>query len=174
MPDEYSADIFSDGAAVVGGGIATGELEASGDRDWFAVELVAGRTYTIDLRGSRTNDGTLRDPYLRGIHDADGNLISGTTNDDGGEGYNRGLTFAATESGTYYIAAGAFSGRGTYEVEVTDTSPPVDELQQSTTVSPTDSDAAREGSTDLGDITAAFRAIRSMEMATRSITSASR
>ena len=136
------------------GGIATGNIGTSNDRDWFAVELVAGRTYTIDLRGSRTNDGTLRDPYLRGIHDADGNLISGTTDDDGGTGYNSRLTFTATESGTHYIAAGAYSGRGTYEVEVTDTSPPVPEQQQTTTVSPTDSDAVREGATDLGDITA--------------------
>ena len=32
------------------------------------------------------------------------------------------MTFTATESGTHYIAAGAYFGRGTYEVEVTDTS----------------------------------------------------
>ena len=122
MPDDFSANILTDGGVAVGG-TATGDIESSGDRDWFAVELVAGRTYTIDLRGSRTDDGTLRDPYLRGIHDAEGNLISGTTNDDGGEGYNSRITFTATESGTYYIAAGAYYGRGTYEVEVTDTTP---------------------------------------------------
>ena len=92
----------------------------------FAVELVAGRTYVIDLRGSPTGDGTLSDPYLRGIYDADGNRISGTTDDDGGQSYNSRVTFTATESGTHYIAAGAFSGQGTYEVEVTDTSPPIE------------------------------------------------
>ena len=88
---------------------------------------MAGRSYTIDLRGSPTGDGTLLDTYLRGIHDADGNVIPGTTNDDSGEGYNSRLTFTAPESGTHYIAAGAFSSRGTYEVEVTDNSPPVQE-----------------------------------------------
>ena len=32
------------------------------------------------------------------------------------------MTFTASETGTYYIAAGAFSGRqGSYELEVTDT-----------------------------------------------------
>ena len=89
---------------------------------------MAGRTYVIDLRGSPTDDGTLSDPYLRGVYDADGNLIPRTTNDDGGEGYNSRVTFTATESGTHYIAAGAagvYFGRGTYEVEVTDTSPPI-------------------------------------------------
>ena len=102
---------------------ATGRIGSSGDRDWFAVELVAGRTYVIDLRGSPTDDGTLRDPFLRGIYDADGNRISNTTDDDGGQGYNSRVTFTATESATHYIAAGAYSGQGTYELEVTDTSP---------------------------------------------------
>ena len=123
--DDYSADIHTTGTVAVGD-TATGDLETAGDRDWFAVELVAGRTYTIELRGSPTGDGTLSDTYLRGIHDADGALISGTTNDDGGTGYNSRATFTAAESGTYYIAAGAWSSRqGTYEVEVTDNSPPM-------------------------------------------------
>ena len=127
MPDDYSADRFTTGTVAVGE-TATGNIGSNGDGDWFAVELVAGRTYVIDLRGSPTDDGTLSDPYLRGIHDSDGNRIPRTSNNDGGEGYNSRVTFTATESGTHYIAAGAaglFSGRGTYEVEVTDTSPPI-------------------------------------------------
>ena len=137
MSDDYTADTSTTGSVTVGG-TTTGEIGSSGDRDWFAVDLVAGRTYVIDLRGRPTGDGTLSDPYLRGVHDADGNLISGTTNDDGGQGYNSRLTFTATESGTHYIAAGAYSSRqGTYELEVTDTA----------------ADDARDGATDLGDIT---------------------
>ncbi len=125
MPDDYSADHFTTGTVAVGGS-ATGVLETPRDRDWFAVELVAGRTYVIDLRGSPTGDGTLSDPFLRGIYDADGNRISNTTDDDGGQSYNSRVTFTATESGTHYIAAGAYSSRqGTYELEVTDTSPPI-------------------------------------------------
>ena len=136
MSDDYRQDTSTTGSVAVGG-VATGEIGSSGDRDWFAVDLVAGRTYVIDLRGSRTSDGTLSDPNLRGIHDADGNLISGTTNDDGGEGRNSRVTFTATESGTYYVAAGAYSGQGTYELEVTNPA----------------ADDARDGATDLGDIT---------------------
>ena len=125
--EDFSAGASTSGRVAVGD-TATGNIGSNGDRDWFAVELVAGRTYVIDLRGSPTDDGTLSDPYLGGIHDSGGNLIARTTNDDGGEGYNSRVTFTATESGTHYIAAGAagiFSGRGTYEVEVTDTSPPI-------------------------------------------------
>ena len=129
--EDFSTNISTAGRIVVDD-TATGNIGTRGDRDWFAVELVADREYQIDLRGSPTGDGTLSDPYLRGIHDAEGTLISGTTNDDVGRAdYNSRVTFTASETGTYYIAAGAFSGRlGTYELEVTDTST-VTELQQS-------------------------------------------
>ncbi len=137
MSDDYTQDTSTTGSVAVGG-VAAGEIGSSGDRDWFAVDLVAGHTYVIDLRGRPTDDGTLSDPYLRGLHDADGNLISGTTNDDGGEGRNSRLTFTASESGTYFIAAGAYSSRqGTYELEVTESV----------------SDDTQDGAKDLGDIT---------------------
>ena len=163
MADDFSATTSTSGRVAVGG-TASGDIETAGDRDWFAVDLVAGRTYTIDFRGSPTDDGTLSDPFLRGIHDADGNLVAGTTNDDGGDGYNSRMTFTATASGTYYIAAGAWGGnRGTYEVEVTDSSPAGTASQPDTTPAPrsdsqpetpADADATRAGATDLGDITA--------------------
>ena len=150
------------------GGTASGNIETAGDRDWFAVELVAGRTYTFDLRGSPTADGTLSDPFLYGIHDADGNRFAHTMNDDGGDGRNSKVTFTATETGTHYIAAGAYRLRlGTYELEVVDTSPadtesPPDTTTDTTptpdtttdTTTPTDADATRAGATELGDITA--------------------
>lgn len=61
------------------GGSATGGIETAGDRDWFAVELEAGTTYRFDLDGSPSGDGSLHDPYLRGIYDAAGALIDGTS-----------------------------------------------------------------------------------------------
>ena len=142
--EDFSADTSTSGRVAVGE-TATGDIASAGDRDWFAVELVAGRTYTIDLRGRPTADGTLSDPRLYGIHDADGNLIANTTNDDWGGTYNSRVTFTATETGTgtFYIAAGAYgSNRGTYEVEVADTTPSQN------------ADYTRTGATDFGDLTA--------------------
>ncbi len=118
--DDHPTGTGTTGTVAVGGS-ATGEVETAGDRDWFAVTLEAGRTYRIDLEGSRSGAGTLSNPYLRGVHDADGNLISGTPSDDGGVGRNSRATFTPEEDGTYYIAAGAYrSGSGTYTVSVAD------------------------------------------------------
>ena len=120
VPDDFAADTGTSGAVVVGGS-ATGETEVGYDRDWFEVELDAGRTYEIDLEGYYTGDGTLRDPYLHGVYDANGNRLAGTTNDDGGAGRNSRVEFTAGEDTTYYVAAGADGGRrGTYKLSVTE------------------------------------------------------
>ena len=127
VSEPYGEDLPTDTSTigrVAVGGVATGNIGRSGDRDGFAVELVAGRTYIIDLRGTETDDGTLSDPYLRAIKGPDGRGIAGLSDDDGGEGYNSRLNFTPTESGTHYIIAGAYYTRqGTYELEVGDVSP---------------------------------------------------
>ena len=120
MPDDYSADTRTTGVVAVGG-TATGEIEAARDFDWFAVNLIAGRTYVIDIEGDDTGGGTLVNTVLRRLYDADGNRIAGTWNNNGGEGRNARLTFTATETATYFIEArGRWSRTGTYTVRVTD------------------------------------------------------
>ena len=125
ITDDFAASTGTSGTVEVGGS-TTGEIDYPGDRDWFAVDLEAGRLYRIDLEGRRTWAGTLYDPYLRGIHDAEGNLIDGTTNDDGGVGYNSRVCFIASApaTSTYYVAAGAWLNEvGTYELWVRDVTP---------------------------------------------------
>ena len=72
-----SADTTTGGRVALGE-TATGNIGSADDRDWFAVEMMAGAIYTIDLRGRRTGDGNLSDhlsdPYLRGRRTGDGNL----------------------------------------------------------------------------------------------------
>ena len=119
--DDHSATTGTTGAVDVDGSV-TGEIETGNDRDWFAVELDAGTTYRIDLKGSRTGHGTLGDPYLRGVYAANGNFIGGTTNDDGGRGYNSRFKFTPTADGIHYVAAGASGSNetGTYTLSVMD------------------------------------------------------
>ena len=118
MEDDFPATVDTTGTVEVGG-TATGEIEYETDWDWFAVELAAGQSYQIDLKGRSTNDGTsLSRPYLRGIYDAEGNQIPGTVDRHTGGGTSR-VHFTAETDGTYYIAAdSAGISLGTYEVRV--------------------------------------------------------
>ena len=115
---DFPADTNTSGRILVGGS-ATGLIENADDRDWFAVELTVGTAYRIDMKGRSTSTDSLRDPYLRGIHDAMGNLIPGTTDDDSGVGRDSQMTFTPSTDGTYYVSAGAFGGyTGTYTLTV--------------------------------------------------------
>ena len=96
----------------------TGKIDFNGDVDWFQLNIRDVDTYQIDLEGQATGRGSLRDPLLWGVYDEDGNYISGTGNDDGGEGYNARIT-RRFEVGIYYISVGAFGNyEGTYTLSV--------------------------------------------------------
>ena len=124
--DDYTADTDTAGTVAVGGS-ATGNIEVGSDEDWFAVTLVADETYRFDLEGSPTGLGSLPDPVLRGIYNADGERLPGTGNNNyiGGEGRNSAVYFTPDDSGTYYVAAAAGSivfrdnYPGTYTLSVT-------------------------------------------------------
>ncbi len=120
---ETSTDLAaatSTAGSVLANSSATSTIDTASDRDWFAVTLNAGYAYQIDLLGSHAGDGTLSDPYLYGLYDASGTLISGTTDDDSGDGLNSRLVYDNSTTGTYYISAGAYgSGTGTYALAVT-------------------------------------------------------
>ena len=99
------------------GETAQGNISFTGDRDWYAVTLQAGQTYTFALTGTGTNN--VIDPYLR-LYNAAGTteLIN---DDDSLPGNNSIFTYTATTSGTFYLAAGAFddSGTGQYGISAT-------------------------------------------------------
>ncbi len=100
------------------GGTFVGDIGASGDRDGVFIELTAGTTYTIDMRGSTSGLGTLSDPYLE-LQNADGVTLA--QNDDGGAGPESRITFTPNVSGTYIVIARGFLtlNQGTYEIAVT-------------------------------------------------------
>ncbi len=113
--NQFSVDGGVTWTTYVAGGRSnvTSSIETTYDRDWFAVQLEAGKTYTIRLDGV-----TLADPnlYLR-----DGNGIQVAYNDDF-NGLNSQITFTPTTAGTYYLDAGGWSSNtGTYHLSVTDT-----------------------------------------------------
>ena len=153
MSDDYAADTQTTGTVAVGGS-ATATIETAHDQDWFAVELVAGRTYQFDLGGSPSGGGTLSDTFLRAIYDSEGRYQSDSYNDDFGGSRDSRVTFTASQSGTYYVrASGDRDETGSYTLRVSDVTPtsaedPPPAEPPAETVAP-----ARAAAEDLGDIT---------------------
>ena len=117
--DDCASDTSTD-RTVAPGDSVTGELECAGDSDWFAVSLDSSYTYTIDLEGSFTGRGTLKDPYLY-LKDADGNAVA--EDDDGGSGRNARIEdFSPEKSGMYYIDVQGYydDATGTYTVSLSE------------------------------------------------------
>ena len=117
-PDRHTADRRTVGRVSVGGAVA-GKIDSVQDVDWFRVTLGDGTRYRIDLEGRATGRGSLADPWLRGIFDADGNEILGNQNDNGGQGNNSRLFFTPNALGNYYVAVSArVYHEGTYTLSV--------------------------------------------------------
>ena len=120
--DDYRSDTSTTGVVTVGGSV-TGKIERTGDHDWFAVDMVAGKAYRIDLEGQWTKAGTLRDPVLRGVKDDNGVHFRNTADHNGGSGVNSRVVFTAPADATYYLAASSIAlgtGTGTYKLSVTE------------------------------------------------------
>ena len=90
---------FVDGAEalVLGGEPRISTIGADGDADWFAIELIEGRSYRFNLTGA--DPSPLSDPYLV-IYDANGQQVA--ADDDGGAGLNAYLSYASPTGGPYF------------------------------------------------------------------------
>ncbi len=115
--DLIPADPSTPVAAALNGSVAE-TLQFPGDRDWFAIDLVAGLEYVIELQGAPSGLGTLPDPLLR-IYDDFGDFIA--SDDDGRGDLESELAFVPGYTGTHYLEAAAFAdqGAGTYTLTVT-------------------------------------------------------
>lgn len=106
-----SVDIPGDSttsASIAVGQSITGELETTGDRDWYAINLDAGQTILVSLEGSGATP--VADTFLR-ILDANGNELA--SNDDGGDGYDSQQRFTASNGAKYFIEAYSYNGAST-------------------------------------------------------------
>ena len=130
VTDDFGADTDTAGTIGVGGSV-NGEVQFDGvndgrpdDEDWFAVNLEAGTTYQIDLKGASSGSGSLPSPHLLGIRDSNGVRLAGTANSNGGTGNDSRKRFTPSQDGTYYIEVGServsYVGTklGTYKVLV--------------------------------------------------------
>src|SRR5258707_1062406 len=105
MTDDYAASTATTGTVAVGGS-TTGNIETTGDADWFAITLTAGVTYRFDLQGVGAGQGTLQSTYLH-LYNGAGNFLLRDDSSGGygpGSGYSGRLTYTATTTGTFYLA----------------------------------------------------------------------
>ena len=118
-PSDDFGDTAQTAGSLAAGQSRQGVLERAGDRDWFAVDLVAGRRYEVTLDGS-----TLNDPYLR-IFDAAGRLLAENDDRDTG-GLDSAIGFLAATSGRHFVVADSYLSRGTgaYQIAISAGSAP--------------------------------------------------
>src|SRR5687767_3306618 len=55
--DDYPGNTSTGGVLAIGGSLA-GTIETASDSDWFRITLVAGRSYTFNLKGADSGQGT--------------------------------------------------------------------------------------------------------------------
>ena len=152
---DHSADVDSTGAVPVGGSTRA-RVDLANDRDWFAVDLVAGTAYVIELLGVNSPpgtpaSGTLEDPTIWGITLEDGTAVADTSDDDSGYGNNSAVWYRPTASGKHFVIAGAqASGTGIYELAVSEV---IDDFAASTSTTGvvTVGGAAAAGEMEIGD-----------------------
>lgn len=115
--DDYSASTATTGVVAVGG-TSSGNIERSGDHDWFKVTLKAGTTYQLQATTTGTT-GSLADPVLYLRNSAGTSLAY---NDDANSSTaNASITYTATKTGTYYLDVAGFASiqTGSYGVSAT-------------------------------------------------------
>jgi len=79
-------------------GPAIGRIEHPNDNDWLAVDLVAGRSYQIDVGGFGVEP--LLDPFVR-LRAPDGSTLRADINS--GNGQDARIVHSAAESGRYFV-----------------------------------------------------------------------
>ncbi|MBL8644038.1 MAG: hypothetical protein JNK21_08885 [Rhodospirillaceae bacterium] len=100
------------------GTAANGQLKRTGYYENFRVSLTAGQTYTIDIRGSSTNSGTLARPYIY-IYSPTNSVVG--QGGGGGTGNNARVTFTPTTTGNHVIQVTAYvyaNNGGTFTITV--------------------------------------------------------
>ena len=114
--EEATPLVATDGEASI-----AGEIEFSGDSDWFSLEVSAGQGYIISQELDSLDDSTL------GIFAEDGVTVLGF-DDDSGRGLASELTYFAPQDGTIHIEASGFAVNvGTYTLVVQETSTATDD-----------------------------------------------
>lgn len=109
---------FPSSCNITVGTSTAGQLKKTGYYENFRVSLTAGQAYTITVRGSSTNNGTLVRPYVF-IYDSNGNVVE--DGGGGGTGTDARINFTPTSTGNHTIQVTAYvyaNNGGTFQIRV--------------------------------------------------------
>lgn len=104
-------------AATVGTNIA-GQMKRLNDYQNYRFTLTAGRTYTIDVKGASTNNGTFVRPYIF-IFGTSGSVVA--EGGGGATGTDARLSFTPTTTGSHTVQIGTYvtpNNAGTFVLSV--------------------------------------------------------
>ncbi len=112
--DDYPGSSATTGTLNVGGTVS-GNIQYSGDVDWVAITLTAGRNYVFDMKGVDAGVGTLSNPSLYLLDGAGNYLTSGSS----GVVTYASVSYSPPANGTYFLSAQGAS-TGTYTLTAAD------------------------------------------------------
>ena len=150
--DEEAADSSNTATLTVDDGegdsavMSRGEVNSSGDIDWWGAQLVSGQMYRIAMKGSTTNDDrTLRTPIIIGVYKSDDDYVDGTDDFLSGLRRDARVHYYAETTAKHWIAVrGLHDETGTYDLRLLEVE---DDSQPDNTSTPS-SVAVGEGPTD--------------------------
>ena len=123
-------------AVLSSGGVISSAIDSAGDHDWVKIDLVVGRSYSFEVRGSSSSNGTLADPFLTLRNSAGAAILSSDDRvpEDGISASVTNLnsligTFRPVASDSYYldVNSAVSSGTGTYQITAQSHIAPVQE-----------------------------------------------
>ncbi len=110
--DDFAGDASTTGVVDRNGGTITGQIDFSGDSDWFAVDLAGGEILRVVNPVFNSDVGVV-------LRDADGNLVDsnfGPPTSLGGASFGRGIVLRADQAGTYYLDVSSSASSANYSL----------------------------------------------------------
>ena len=119
--DDFKGSSDTEGVVKVMGNVR-GFIEKGNDEDWFAMELEAGKTYSLSMKGQGYGRGSLWDPEIKGIVDKDSKDLSGLSIEKQRHTKDSEVNeFSVSETGKYYVKVGSGDGKiGSYSLSLYD------------------------------------------------------